>query len=77
MKLIGAWLWNILIGIDQLMNALAFGDPDETLSSRMGKAIRANRCVLCHAICWLIGKFDPDHCEKSIEPDEGKNGIIQ
>lgn len=34
------YIWNLLIAIDQLFNALLFGDPDETLSSRMGKRAR-------------------------------------
>lgn len=75
-RFLRAWLWNIFIGIDQLLNALALGDPDETLSSRMGKAIRSNRCVLCRVLCRLIGKFDPNHCHKSIEADEGKDAIV-
>lgn len=33
------YLYNILIGIDQLVNALLGGDPDETISSRLGKHI--------------------------------------
>lgn len=76
-RFLRAWLWNILIGIDQLLNALALGDPDETLSSRMGKAVQANRCILCRGLCWLIGKFDPNHCEKTIEADEGKDAIVK
>ena len=31
------YLWNILIGIDQLCNSILGGDPGETMSSRMGK----------------------------------------
>ncbi len=34
---IGKWLLNILISIDQLGNTIAGGDPDETISSRLGK----------------------------------------
>ena len=33
------YLYNILIGVDQLVNAIFGGDPDETLSSRLGKHI--------------------------------------
>lgn len=68
-------LWNLLIAVDQLLNTLAFGDPDETLSSRLGKA--SSRCALCRAICRFLNGIDACHCEKSIEPDEGKNGIIE
>lgn len=33
------YLYNILIGVDQLCNTILGGDPDETMSSRMGKHI--------------------------------------
>lgn len=32
------YFWRVLISIDQLLNTVAGGDPDETLSSRLGKA---------------------------------------
>ncbi len=73
MKWLGAYLWNLLIAVDQLLNTLAFGDPDETLSSRMGK--RVHRCKLCRAACRLLHRFDPNHCEKAVEHDEGKDEI--
>lgn len=31
------YIWNVLVALDQLGNALTFGDPQETISSRMGK----------------------------------------
>ena len=33
-KALSTWLLNILIGIDQLVNAITLGYPDETISSR-------------------------------------------
>lgn len=65
-----SYLWNILIAIDQFGNALFAGNPDETISSRAGKAMREGKvwgCVLCRFLNW----FERDHCVKSIEPDEG------
>lgn len=64
------WLLTVLIAIDQLANALARGDEDETISSRCFKA--QGRCVLCRALCWALGLIDPDHCAKSVEWDEGE-----
>ena len=67
------WALNVLISIDQLGNALLRGDPDETISSRAAKAeVRGKRwgCLLCK----FLDKLDPNHCEKSIETDEGKRG---
>ncbi|RMG30244.1 MAG: hypothetical protein D6721_04350, partial [Gammaproteobacteria bacterium] len=63
-----------LVGIDQLANAVIGGDPDETISSRIGK--RRGRCKLCAALCWLLDKIDPRHCARSIEADEGRRELF-
>jgi hypothetical protein len=68
------YIWNLLISIDQLVNALLGGDPDETVSSRCGK--RTN-CRFCKWLCDLLHKLDYRHCEESIEQDEGKDGILR
>lgn len=76
------YVWNLLIAFDQLANALigpalnrllrteAFGFPDETISSAMGKV--QDRCSMCAWLCRLLHRFDPDHCNRSIERDEGR-----
>lgn len=69
------YFWNVLVAIDQLFNTILGGDPDETLSSRMGKHVREGRCKLCKVICLLLNKIDPNHCEKSIEPEEGSRQV--
>lgn len=61
----------LFVAADQLLNVVFGGDEDETISSRIAKdARRGHRfaCVLCRVLDWL----DPDHCEKSLERDEGK-----
>lgn len=82
------YLWNLLVALDQLANALLspllnlilrptvarFGHPDETLSSVFGKNVEAGACVGCRLICRLLHWLDPGHCEKSIERDEGGHG---
>lgn len=63
--------WRLAVAHDQLFNAAANGDEDETVSSRAAKARRSGRrwgCVLCR----LLDALDPDHCENNIEADEGK-----
>lgn len=81
-----AYFWNALIAADQLANVLLspllnlilrpgaarFGDPDETLSSVMGKLVEAGECRGCRLICRLLHLLDPEHCERSIERDEGR-----
>ena len=74
MKTIKQYAFNVLISIDQLANTIIGGDPDETISSRFGK--RVTTCRFCRFVCYWLDKFDPRHCHKSIEEDEGKDGII-
>ena len=84
--MIKKYIFNLLISIDQLANTILGGDPDETLSSRMGKMVvrwrvgstkSQLRYKLAVAICWLLNKIDPDHCNKSIEHNEGDDDIWQ
>lgn len=65
------WSRRLAVSFDQLGNALAGGDEDETISSRAAKAARQRRRWGC-LLCWLLGLIDPGHCEKSIEPDRGE-----
>lgn len=68
---------NILVALDQFINALIGGDPGMTLSGRMGRAVAAGRCTLCRPICWLLDKVDSDHCARANknEADEGKDEV--
>ena len=58
------YLKNLLIAVDQLVNALIGGWADETLSSR---AHRTNPFLerLIDGILF----FDPDHCKKSFQSE--------
>lgn len=73
MELIQQYCWNILIALDQLANTLLAGDPDETLSSRMGKYVKRGRGWFPCQLCKLLSLFDENHCIKNIESDEGEN----
>ena len=66
---------NLLIAIDQGLNALFAGDPDETLSSRCGKRVHNNR--FCRWVCNLLHRVDKRHCERSIEADEGNDASLR
>ena len=73
-SVMGRYLLNVLIALDQLVNALAFGDPDETISSRCAKA--------AHGSGWwrlgqVIEEIDPGHLARTIEADEGKDALDQ
>ena len=64
------YLFNILISVDQFFNTVFAGNPYETISSRMGKAVREDRCKGCYYICRILHLLDKNHCIKSIEEDE-------
>ena len=67
--------WPVVVANDQILNAALVGRPgseDETISSRAGKASQSGRrwgCILCRMLDW----FDPGHCARNIEADEGSN----
>jgi len=65
------YIVNILISLDQLLNTLFLGSPDETVSSRCGK--RVGKCKFCTLLCKILNKIDKRHCKKSIEWDEGES----
>lgn len=69
------YFWNNLIAIDQLVNTVFGGDPDETISSRAGKLQHKRKWA--GALCWFLNKLDTRHCEKSIEEDEGKDSVVE
>jgi hypothetical protein len=68
------YIKNILISIDQFINTICLGDPDETLSSRVGKARDKNEVFWARVINKIFF-WQKNHCKESIEPDEGKDQI--
>lgn len=79
------YIFSLLYSLDQFVNVLLapllnfltsdnaykFGNPDETISSVMGKNIEQGHCRGCHFICrWILHPIHKDHCVKSIEEDE-------
>lgn len=56
------YLFNILISIDQLLNTIFGGDPDETISGRLGR--EHPNSELRKLVDWLFGD---GHCSNSIE----------
>ena len=68
------YIRNVLVGSDQLLNAILGGDPDETISSRAGKRVKSSR--VAYWLCRCLHFLEPDHCKKSIESDEGSDAIL-
>jgi hypothetical protein len=83
---VSEYFLNIAIGIDQLGNVICqglfndilikkegfkFGNPDETISSVLGRNYKTNTLtILGGLIRWILDKIEPNHCVKSIEEDE-------
>ena len=45
---------------------LLFGDPEETISSCLGRNMMINNLTAVgKALCWVLDKIDKDHCEKA------------
>lgn len=66
---------NLLVAIDELVNAITLGDRDETISSRAGKARDEGKewgCVLCR----FLNIFDDGHCTKAVDKSKGKNAVV-
>ena len=77
------YLLNVLISVDQLGNTICGGDPDETISSRLGKLKLKNggvipwRYPLAKIIDCGLDKIDPNHSLDAIEEDEGKDQLTE
>jgi hypothetical protein len=85
MRRFRAYLYNVLLAIDQLGNTLAAGEPDETISSRVGKW-KLRRLADgewppsgWHPLYWLergLDWVDPNHVLDAIERDEGEAAVV-
>lgn len=66
-----SYVKNVLIGVDQVFNALLWGSPDETLSARAYR-------LAPHSTLWFWSMFTIDliffwqvnHCQKSYEAEQ-------
>lgn len=72
-KFIKAYLFNLLITLDQSVNTIAFGDPDETISSRAGRVFPN---TWWSDFIDAIMFWQTNHCHKAIEKGEGKKDLL-
>lgn len=74
------YFWNLLIAFDQFCNTILLGDPDETISSRLGKWLDRPqdkwRYKVAATVCYVLRKIDDKHCRNSIEKDEGERNLL-
>jgi hypothetical protein len=73
--MIKKYIKNLLISLDQFGNVVLGGDPDETISSRVGKNYHGTFFETFINFIFLIKTTN--HCQEAIEWDEGKNAIIK
>lgn len=66
---------NILVSFDQMGSVLLGGDPDETISSRVGKWSASGSIYGKYAEELLNAIFGKNHCKDCIEADEGKEEL--
>lgn len=59
--------FRVLVSLNQTLNALTGGEPDETLSSRWGRTREKRK--FARLACWVLDKLQPCHCATSIERD--------
>lgn len=81
-----AYFHNLFLAVDQLVNTIIGGDPDETFSSRVGKCQRGDHGLWIRVLArplalvinllfiWQGWKFD--HCQRCIEDDEGQRELV-
>ncbi len=66
-----AWLLNVAIAADQLVNAALAGAPDETLSSRAHRMRAKGHRWWGWTAAFIdtLFFFDPGHCEKAYQSE--------
>ena len=65
-----AYLKNVLIGVDQLLNTLFRGWPDETLSSRCWRWDRDGVRHWPRRLVDVLFFWEKDHCRESYESEQ-------
>lgn len=71
---------NVLVVLDCLGNTLLGGDPDETISSRSGKAqayeLSQDRWGVGCRLCSFLAAFQKDHCQIAVDRNKGRRAVI-
>jgi hypothetical protein len=74
---LGQYIYNNALAIDQYLNAVLLGDPDESISGRTGRAIASGKPKWwVKPFGWFLDKLfevlfnEKDHVLNAIEPEE-------
>jgi hypothetical protein len=73
MNRVSRYYFNILLGIDEFANILLLGSPEETISSRLGRAFFSGKAKwfvypakkFVDTAAWILAK-QTNHCVSSI-----------
>lgn len=68
------YVWNILVALDQVLNVLLFGYPDETFSARVYRKAEAGQWFW-RALRWIINTlffWQDNHCRLSYENEKNR-----
>ena len=65
----------VLVGLDQFINALAGGDPAETMSYRAAVDRAAGSRFAC-VFCRFLDLFQRDHCGITLAADDRERLIV-
>ena len=71
------YFWNLALGLDQLLNVVLGGYPDETVSSRVHRKARAGQWFWLALRRVIDGAFkivfrQDDHCRKSYDREAAR-----
>lgn len=79
--LVKQWGVNCWEGLDNFLSAVIGGDPDESVSSRLGKARKAGSSwsFVTDRVDLVAKELfnDDNHCDRSIERDEGRKQVTK
>jgi hypothetical protein len=71
------FIYNLGLAVDQFANVLLLGDPDESLSGRLGRAMLSGRpkwfvptCAKLNDALWLLLMGEKNHCLNAVEHEE-------
>ena len=68
------YFYNLGVGVDQLANTILGGNPDQTISGRLGRRIQEGKATKLEIVlCRILSFLDPytdRHCVDSIDIDE-------
>jgi hypothetical protein len=69
------YVMNFLILLDEALNTLAAGSPNETVSERAAKARNEGRKWGC-VLCGFLNRINPGHCDKALKSTIGDDAVI-